>query len=66
MFTVERRWRGIYQNLFRDRLVRKGYLAVADGSPTVDLPTNVRSHIVKTKLAAAARRRPGTPSPLTR
>ena len=32
MFTVERRWRGIYQNLFRDRLVRKGYLAVADGS----------------------------------
>ena len=49
MFTVERRWRGIYQNLFRDRLVRKGYLAVADGSPTVDLPTTVRSHIVKAR-----------------
>ena len=47
MFTTEQRWRGTYQNLFRDRRLRKSYLAVAPALPGLALPTTVRSHIVK-------------------
>lgn len=47
MFTTEQRWRGTYQNLFRDRRIRKSYLAVAPVLPDLALPTTVRSHIVK-------------------
>lgn len=49
MFTTEQRWRGTYQNVFRDRKARKTYRAVAPYSPAIELPTVVRSHIVKTR-----------------
>jgi len=47
MLTTERRWRGSYQNVFRDRLAHKTYLAVAAHRDDLTLPTVVRSHIVK-------------------
>lgn len=47
MFVVRRERRGAYQTMFRDRLVRKTYEAVAPYDPAVRLPTTVRSRIVK-------------------
>lgn len=47
MFVVHRSDRGAYQTLFRDRGVHKIYEAIARHDPTLDLPTTVRSHIVK-------------------
>ncbi|MER5355266.1 pseudouridine synthase [Kitasatospora sp. NPDC002551] len=47
MFVVRPQDRGAYQTLFRDRLVRKEYRAVAAYDPAVELPRTVRSHIVK-------------------
>lgn len=47
MLTTERRWRGNYQNVFRDRLAHKTYLAVAACRDDLTFPSTVRSHIVK-------------------
>ncbi len=47
MFVVRREHRGAYQTLFRDRLVRKTYEAIARHDPGLDLPRTVRSRIVK-------------------
>ncbi len=47
MLTSRRECRGSYQNLFRDRLAHKTYLAVAPYRSDLELPTTVRSHIVK-------------------
>lgn len=47
MLTTGREWRGAYQNVFRDRLARKTYLAVAPLRSDLELPATVRSHIVK-------------------
>ncbi|MGI8416091.1 MAG: pseudouridine synthase, partial [Nakamurella sp.] len=47
MLTTRPEWRGAYQNLFRDRLAHKTYLAVAPYRSDLELPTTVRSHIVK-------------------
>ncbi|MFB8117549.1 pseudouridine synthase [Streptomyces sp. NPDC055962] len=52
--------RGAYQTLFRDRLVRKEYEAVARHDPEVALPRTVRSRIVKERGVIAAREEPGT------
>ncbi|MFD9498567.1 RluA family pseudouridine synthase [Streptomyces sp. NPDC060035] len=51
--------RGAYQTLFRDRLVRKEYEAVAPYDPDVALPRTVRSRIVKERGVIAAREEPG-------
>ncbi|MFF9641028.1 pseudouridine synthase [Kitasatospora aureofaciens] len=55
MFVVRPQDRGAYQTLFRDRLVRKEYQAVAPYDPALSLPCTVRSHIVKERGVIAAR-----------
>ncbi|MBX9426162.1 MULTISPECIES: RluA family pseudouridine synthase [Streptomyces] len=54
--------RGAYQTLFRDRLVRKEYEAVAPYDPAVGLPVTVRSRIEKERGVMAAREVPGEPN----
>ncbi|MFF5898570.1 pseudouridine synthase [Streptomyces argenteolus] len=51
--------RGAYQTLFRDRLVRKEYEAVAPYDPGLAFPRTVRSRIVKERGVIAAREEPG-------
>ncbi|MER7845781.1 pseudouridine synthase [Kitasatospora sp. NPDC096077] len=55
MFVVRPEDRGAYQTLFRDRLVRKEYQAIAGYDPELSLPRTVRSHIVKERGVIAAR-----------
>lgn len=47
LFVVRRELRGKYQTMFRDRLVRKEYEAIAPYSPSLELPRVVRSRIIK-------------------
>ncbi|MFI2781823.1 pseudouridine synthase [Streptomyces sp. ALB3] len=54
--------RGAYQTLFRDRLVRKEYEAVAPYDPALMFPRTVRSRIVKERGVIAAREEPGAPN----
>ncbi|MFI5632682.1 pseudouridine synthase [Streptomyces sp. NPDC051664] len=51
--------RGAYQTLFRDKLVRKEYEAVAPYDPAIAFPRTVRSRIVKERGVIAAREEPG-------
>ena len=66
LFVVEPRLRGAYQNLFRDRQVRKEYEAVAPHAPEVALPRTVRSRIVKERGRLAAQEVPGPVNATTR
>lgn len=59
MFTCRRELRGAYQTLFARGEVRKTYLAVAQGIPTVELPTVLRSRIVKHRGVLQAAHEPG-------
>ncbi|MFE7460246.1 RluA family pseudouridine synthase [Streptomyces sp. NPDC057554] len=59
LFVVRPQERGAYQTLFRDRLVRKEYEAVAPYDPELVLPRTVRSRIVKERGVLAAREEPG-------
>lgn len=59
LFVVRPEDRGTYQTLFRDRLVRKEYEAVAAHDPAVELPRTVRSRIVKEHGVLAAQEVPG-------
>ncbi|MGA6171911.1 RluA family pseudouridine synthase [Streptomyces sp. NPDC012600] len=59
LFVVRPEERGAYQTLFRDRLVRKEYEAVAPYDPELVLPRTVRSRIVKERGVLAAREEPG-------
>lgn len=59
LFVVRPADRGAYQTLFRDRLVRKEYEAVAPYDPGLALPRTVRSRIVKERGVIAAREEPG-------
>ncbi|MGW8885613.1 RluA family pseudouridine synthase [Streptomyces sp. NPDC055749] len=59
LFVVRPEERGAYQTLFRDRLVRKEYEAVAPYDPLLDFPRTVRSRIVKERGVMAAREEPG-------
>ncbi|WP_449345008.1 pseudouridine synthase, partial [Streptomyces narbonensis] len=59
LFVVREEDRGAYQTLFRDRLVRKEYEAVAPYDPAVELPVTVRSRIEKERGVMAAREVPG-------
>ncbi|MEU9622211.1 MULTISPECIES: pseudouridine synthase [unclassified Streptomyces] len=62
LFVVRPEERGAYQTLFRDRLVRKEYEAVAPYAPGLALPRTVRSRIVKERGVIAAREEPGEPN----
>ncbi|MFI9806964.1 pseudouridine synthase [Streptomyces sp. NPDC052301] len=62
LFTVRPEERGAYQTLFRDRLVRKEYEAVAPYDPALALPRTVRSRIVKERGVQAAREVGGEPN----
>ncbi|WP_326735289.1 pseudouridine synthase [Streptomyces sp. NBC_01022] len=62
LFVVRPEERGAYQTLFRDRLVRKEYEAVAPYDPSLALPRTVRSRIVKERGVIAAREEPGEPN----
>ncbi|MBQ0854409.1 RluA family pseudouridine synthase [Streptomyces sp. BH-SS-21] len=66
LFTVRPEERGAYQSLFRDRLVRKEYEAVAAYAPALDLPVTVRSRILKERGVLAAQEVPGEPNAETR
>ncbi|UXY26533.1 RluA family pseudouridine synthase [Streptomyces sp. HUAS TT20] len=66
LFTVRPAERGAYQTLFRDRLVRKEYEAVAPYDPALALPRTVRSRIVKERGVMAAREVEGEPNAVTR
>ncbi|MFF7750309.1 pseudouridine synthase [Streptomyces sp. NPDC007971] len=66
LFTVRPEERGAYQTLFRDRLVRKEYEAVAPYDPSLALPRTVRSRIVKERGVPAAREVEGEPNAVTR
>ncbi|WNI25666.1 pseudouridine synthase [Streptomyces sp. ITFR-16] len=62
LFVVRPEERGAYQTLFRDRLVRKEYEAVAPYDAGLVLPRTVRSRIVKERGVIAAREEPGEPN----
>lgn len=62
LFVVRPEDRGAYQTLFRDRVVRKEYEAVAPYDPAVELPVTVRSRIEKERGVMAAREVPGEPN----
>lgn len=66
LFTVRPEERGAYQSLFRDRLVRKEYEAVAAYAPALDLPVTVRSRILKERGVLAAQEVPGEPNAVSR
>jgi tRNA pseudouridine32 synthase/23S rRNA pseudouridine746 synthase len=62
MFVIRPELRGAYQTIFRDRLVRKEYEAVAPYDPGLALPRTVESRIVKERGVMAAREVPGEPN----
>ncbi|MFD8827930.1 pseudouridine synthase [Streptomyces sp. NPDC059605] len=62
LFVVRPGERGAYQTMFRDRLVRKEYEAVAPYDPRTVLPRTVRSRILKERGVVAAREEPGAPN----
>jgi len=62
MFTCRRDIRGAYQTLFARGVVRKTYHAVAQGVPQVELPTVVRTRIVKHRGVLQAVQEPGEPN----
>ncbi|MGW3729382.1 RluA family pseudouridine synthase [Streptomyces sp. NPDC000851] len=66
LFTVRPEERGAYQTLFRDRLVRKEYEAVAPYDPELGLPRTVRSRIVKERGSLTAREVEGEPNAVSR
>ncbi|WP_328428879.1 RluA family pseudouridine synthase [Streptomyces sp. NBC_00443] len=66
LFTVRPEERGAYQTLFRDKLVRKEYEAVAPYDPALALPRTVRSRILKERGILAAREVEGEPNAVTR
>ncbi|MGK2901929.1 MAG: pseudouridine synthase [Mycobacterium sp.] len=62
LFTVRREVRGAYQTMFADGRAHKTYLARATGTPTVPLPTVLRSRIIKERSRLQAYEEPGTPN----
>ncbi|WP_035844583.1 pseudouridine synthase [Kitasatospora azatica] len=59
LFVARPEARGAYQTMFRDRLVRKEYQAIARFDPSLELPRTVRSRIVKERGVIAAREEAG-------
>ena len=65
MFSLRPGQRGAYQQLFAHRKVTKYYEAVAAHRPEIDLPTTVRSRIVKERGTPTADEVPGEPNSMT-
>ncbi|MGJ3509242.1 pseudouridine synthase [Enemella sp. A6] len=59
VFTVEARWRKLYQELFASRQVSRVYEALARALPGAEFPLTVRSHMVKERGSLQARELPG-------
>jgi tRNA pseudouridine32 synthase/23S rRNA pseudouridine746 synthase len=66
LFTVRPEERGAYQALFREKRVRKEYEAVAPYDSRLDLPTTVRSRILKERGVMAARQVEGEVNAVSR
>ncbi|CAM5311927.1 Ribosomal pseudouridine synthase OS=Streptomyces glaucescens OX=1907 GN=SGLAU_06695 PE=4 SV=1 [Streptomyces glaucescens] len=66
LFTVRPRERGAYQTLFRDRLVRKEYEAIAPYDPALALPRTLRSRIIKERGSLTAVEVAGEPNAVSR
>ncbi|WP_433262848.1 RluA family pseudouridine synthase [Actinosynnema sp. CS-041913] len=62
MFVADPKLRGRYQTMFRDRLVRKEYEAIARYDPALELPRTVLSRIVKVKGVITAQEVEGPPN----
>lgn len=62
LFTCRRELRGPYQTMFARGQVSKTYHAVAQGVPTVALPTVLRSRITKYRGRLQAVQEPGEPN----
>lgn len=62
VFTTRREVRGAYQTLFARGEVRKTYLARAAVDPHLELPTTVRSRIIKRRGHLQAVEEPGEPN----
>jgi tRNA pseudouridine32 synthase / 23S rRNA pseudouridine746 synthase len=62
LFTVRRDVRGAYQTMFARGEVRKTYLARAGIDSSLDLPTVVRSRIIKQRSQLQALEEPGEPN----
>lgn len=62
LFVVRPEHRGAYQTMFRDRLVRKTYEAVAPHDAGLELPRTIRSRIVKERGIICAQEVPGPPN----
>lgn len=62
LFTTRREVRGAYQTMFAGGRVQKTYLARASGTPTVELPTVLRSRIIKERSRLQAFEEPGEPN----
>ncbi|WP_020658341.1 RluA family pseudouridine synthase [Amycolatopsis benzoatilytica] len=62
MFVITPSARGAYQTMFRDRLVRKEYEAIAAYDPALPLPRTVQSRIIKERGVLAAQEVPGPPN----
>ena len=66
LFTVRPEERGAYQGLFREKRVRKEYEAVAPYDAGLDLPTTVRSRILKERGVMAAQQVEGEVNAVSR
>jgi tRNA pseudouridine32 synthase/23S rRNA pseudouridine746 synthase len=66
LFVVRPQVRGAYQSLFEHRQVRKVYQAVAAFDPTVPLPVERATRIIKERGVHAAREVDGEPNSNTR
>lgn len=66
LFTARREVRGAYQTMFARGLVHKTYLARAGVDADVELPTVVRSRIIKQRGQLQAAEVPGEPNAETR
>ena len=62
LFTARRELRGAYQTLFAQGLVRKTYLARAAVDPDLELPSVLRSRIIKRRGHLQAVEEPGKPN----
>lgn len=62
VLTTRREVRGAYQQLFASRTIRKTYEAVAAVDPSLELPTTVRSRIVKEHGTLVAQEVEGEPN----
>lgn len=62
LLTVRREVRGAYQTLFARGLVSKTYVARSSGVASVELPTVVRSRIIKQRGQLQAFEEPGEPN----